>query len=175
MNDKEILQEIDEILEPINEMAISKTAMIDKFEDQSEIYLEHIIKLVYFGDISASWRQSIWNVVANTTGYKFKETHKGPTSEFIDKWLMEASFGVPYLEQPLSAIQSAMEGRLPNIIANAKYPLPQPRIVDYPYAAENVLKFNKAIIDQILSGKAEHYKIMQLIDQLLVIDQSPYI
>ena len=158
-------------LNQVNEMAISKQQMIDKFEDQSEIYLEHITKLVYYGDISASWRQSIWNVVANVTGFKFKETHKLPSAEFIDKWLMEAAFGLGYLDDPINCIQSAMEGRLPSIIVNAKYPLPEPRTVDYPFAAQNVNAFNTAIKFIILSGSVQRKQVQDAIEKYLIVPQ----
>lgn len=170
--DKDVLKILQE--STINEMSIERQQLTKRCASMSDIYAEHIQKIVYFGDISASWRESIWKSICYIPKRVFADTKKLPDADFILNNFIVDAFGVEYLENPLEAIRKKIATGVSDIQKNAKHGLDDPREVIYPFASENVKSFNEDIIELLTHPPLDFEDVEVLITQHLAIEQTPW-
>ena len=161
-------------LDTSNEMAISRRQLISKCYAMSDIYAEHVQKILYWGDISASWRQFIWNSICFIPARTLIDTGKYPDTKFIHKYFIIGAFGIDYDTDPLKAIQRRLSYTIQNIKDTAKHGLPDLREVIYPHAAENVKAFNDELLIWLTRSDMTKHDIDTCITQYLAVEQVPW-
>ena len=63
-----------DVLKFLNEMSVEQADLKRRCHSMSDIYAEHIQKILYFGDVSTSWRDSIWKSVCYIPKRVFADT-----------------------------------------------------------------------------------------------------
>lgn len=158
----------------INEMSIERSSLAKKCHSMSDIYALNIQKIVYFGDISASWRDFIYKSICFIPKRVLSDTRKIPDKDFVINNFLTHAFGEEYLLNPLEAIRKKLSHGVLDIQKTAKHELDNPREVIYSQAAENVKNFNDDILQLIVNPPFDSEDVEVLITQYLAIEQVPW-
>lgn len=167
MNIPELLKKLKKVLneDTINEMSRPRSEVFDNIDSKAEIFIEHTIKFLLWGELSTDWYKSIWESAKSGQEYTLKGSNKLPSKEEIKKYLVTDTL------KGLGGLPKRINYEIDSNVQKINRPYPQPRECKYSVLLRNFNNFVDEICEQASQGNLTFKRTCELCQQYLIPEQ----
>ena len=161
----------------ISEMSISKDDFETVYGEKIDTWIEHLTKVLIYGNKSASWYEAIWKSGCNLCKKPFKHNKKYPKLNDLYEYFIYAGFGKDeYKKNPLKAIETRIRQEIIDVIDEYKK-LDEdknliPRELNWSIASKNIKNFIEDYLKLILTRTDDCKLCYDLIDKYISVEQK---
>lgn len=161
----------------IDEMSIEKSRYEEIYGEKVETWINHLTKILIYGNKSASWYEAVWKSGCNLCQLPFRHNKKYPRLNDLYEYFVYAGFGKDeYRKNPEKAIEIRLRQEVPDILDYYKAKGEDKNLImrdiNWKTASKNVKNFLDKYLDLVLTRTDNCEKCYSLIDEYISIKQN---